>query len=170
MLYMYIIYVCNINVSLPITYPACTHVMHAAYIVPPRYVLQPCLSQNRCLNALRSLWGYKILQQGVPKKVLECPQKKRIGAKHHSTSPQHIIPHTITLYHYINQYLSNYIQRILNVYLMFSTFTTFHATKKQRKKIASNAQKSAFILQKNCRWWQQKTNCYYRLRHMRCIT
>jgi hypothetical protein len=32
---------------------------------------------------------------------------------------------------------------------MFSTFTTFHATKKQRKKIASNAQKSALTLQEN---------------------
>jgi hypothetical protein len=32
---------------------------------------------------------------------------------------------------------------------MFSTFTTLHATKKQRKKIASNAQKSALTLQKN---------------------
>jgi hypothetical protein len=113
----------------------------------------------------------------VDRKVLECPQKKRIGTKHHSTSPQHIIPHTITLYHYINQYLSNYIQRILNVYLMFSTFTTLHATKKQRKKIASNAQKSALTLQENLLVLQKKllignkkTSCYYRLHRMRCIT
>jgi hypothetical protein len=60
---------------------------------------------------------------------------------------------------------------------MFSTFTTFHATKKQRKKIASNAQKSALTLQENLLVLQKKiligdkkTSCYYRLRRMRCIT
>ena len=81
----------------------------------------------------------------VDREVLECPMKKRTMAQHHSTSHHYLIPHTILLYHYINTYLSNYIQRILNVYSTFSTFSPPHATKKLRKKFAK---KTRFLRKK----------------------